>query len=62
MDPAAAAVFSYSDFLAAVTSATFPVAVAGYLLLRLESRLEALTRSIENLRKCQVCRLDESAK
>jgi len=56
MTPAAA---STTDFLTAIASAGFPVAVAAFLLMRLEKRLESLTRAIEGLRRCQVCRLDE---
>lgn len=49
-----------TELLSAVASAGFPVAVAAWLLIRLETRLESLTRAIEGLRRCQVCRLDES--
>ncbi len=48
-----------TDLLSAVASAGFPVVVAGFLLVRLETRLEHLTRAIEGLRRCQVCRLDD---
>lgn len=47
------------DLISAIASAGFPVAVAAFLLLRLEKRLDALTHAIEGLRRCQVCRLDE---
>lgn len=55
MSPAATS----PDLISAIASAGFPVAVAAWLLIRLEARLESLTRAIEGLRRCQVCRLDE---
>lgn len=35
----------------------FPIAVAAYLLIRMEKELQALTRAIETLRHCQHCQL-----
>jgi hypothetical protein len=37
------------DFLASAIQSGFAVAVAGYLLVRMESRLEELTKAIREL-------------
>ncbi|MGI6252139.1 MAG: YvrJ family protein [Aminivibrio sp.] len=46
------------EFLTAAGTAAFPAAVAAYLLLRLEKRLEDLSAAIEKLRHCQTCVYD----
>ena len=43
----------------AVASNGFPVAVAAFLLLRMEKELRALRMAIERLRHCQTCRFSE---
>lgn len=40
----------------------FPIIVAGYLLVRMEKELRALTTAIEGLRHCQHCKLMEGSK
>lgn len=40
------------ELLTFVAQSGFSVAVAAYLLVRMESRLEALTRAIQELRLC----------
>lgn len=47
------------DFIANVTASGFPVAVAVYLLVRMERELSELRRAIETLRRCQHCRYEE---
>ena len=37
-------------------SAIFAVAVSGFLLIRLERELKALTEAINQLKMCQVCK------
>lgn len=41
---------SMSDFFTAISNFGFPVVVAGYLLLRTESRLEKLSSTINELK------------
>ncbi len=38
------------EFLTGVVQSTFSIAVAGYLLVRMEARLDALTEAIARLR------------
>jgi hypothetical protein len=38
----------------------FPVAVAAFVLLRLERELRRLVEAIEGLRRCEVCRFGRS--
>ena len=47
------------NFFQAVASNGFPVAVAAFLLLRMEKELRALRKAIERLRHCQVCKFSE---
>ena len=37
----------------------FPVAVAAFVLLRLEREIKRLVGAIEGLRRCQVCKFGE---
>lgn len=43
----------------AVAGNGFSVAVAAFLLLRMEKELRALRRAIERLRHCQICKFSE---
>ena len=43
------------EILKFIAETSFPVAVAAFLLLRLEKRIEGLTEAIERLRHCQTC-------
>lgn len=47
------------NFFQAVASNGFPVAVAAFLLLRMEKELRALRMAIERLRHCQICKFSE---
>ena len=47
------------NFFQAVASNGFPVAVAAFLLLRMEKELRALRKAIERLRHCQICKFSE---
>ena len=47
------------QILSSITSNGFPVAVAAYLLLRMESELRALRLTIETLKRCTHCRYGE---
>ena len=47
------------ELIEAVTSNGFSVAVAAFLLLRMEKELRALRKAIERLRHCQVCKFSE---
>ena len=47
------------SFFQAVTSNGFSVAVAAFLLLRMEKELKALRMAIERLRHCQTCKFSE---
>jgi hypothetical protein len=40
----------YAELLARIAETSFPVVVAGYLLVRTENRMEALTQAITELR------------
>ena len=44
--------------IANVTASGFPVAVAIYLLVRMERELSELRRAIETLRRCQHCKYE----
>lgn len=44
------------QILSSITSNGFPVAVAAYLLLRMESELRALRLTIETLKRCAHCK------
>lgn len=46
------------QFLSGVLQAGFPVAVAAFLLLRMERALGELREAIAALRRCQICRWD----
>jgi len=43
--------------LEAFLQGSFAIIVAGYLLLRMEKRMDDLTKAINLLRHCQTCRL-----
>ena len=43
------------DFASGVASNGFAVAVAGYLLIRMETELKALRASIDRLSHCPTC-------
>lgn len=45
-------------FLSGVLQAGFPVAVAAFLLLRMERALGELREAIAALRRCQICRFE----
>ena len=45
--------------LSGLFSSGFAVGVAAFLLLRLEKELRALTKAIDNLRACSVCRFND---
>ena len=47
------------QILSSITSNGFPVAVAAYLLLRMESELRALRLTIETLKRCAHCKYGE---
>ena len=47
------------NFFQTVASNGFPVAVAVFLLLRMEKELKALRMAIERLRHCQTCKFSE---
>ena len=47
------------SFFQAVASNGVPVAVAAFLLLRMEKELKMLRVAIERLRHCQTCRFSE---
>ena len=46
----------FEQILSSITSNGFPVAVAAYLLLRMESELRALRLTIETLKRCAHCK------
>ena len=46
------------EIIANVTASGFPVAVAVYLLVRMERELSELRRAIETLRRCQHCKYE----
>jgi len=50
-------VFEMEAFVQAVLQNGFSVAVAAFLLLRMERELRGLREAIERLRHCQTCRL-----
>ncbi|MBF8984652.1 YvrJ family protein [Lutibacter sp. B2] len=39
------------DFMAAVANIGFPIAVAGYLLIRVEKKIDDLTKGVNELSK-----------
>lgn len=45
------------DLLKSIAGSGFSVAVAAFLLLRMERELRGLREAIERLRHCQTCRL-----
>ena len=47
------------ELIEAVAGNGFSVAVAAFLLLRMEKELRALRMAIERLRHCQTCRFSE---
>lgn len=49
----------FKELFEAVAGNGFSVAVAAFLLLRMEKELRALRMAIERLRHCQTCRFSE---
>ena len=54
-------VFGMETFVQAVLQNGFSVAVAAFLLLRMERELRGLREAIERLRHCQTCRFSPMA-
>ena len=46
------------DFITAIGNFGFPIAITGYLLLRMEAKLDTLTNAINEL-KSQIAKLKE---
>ena len=57
--PSRAMTIEGKELIEAVTSNGFSVAVAAFLLLRMEKELRALRKTIKRLRHCQVCKFSE---
>lgn len=49
----------FKELFEAVAGNGFSVAVAAFLLLRMEKELRALRMAIERLRHCQICKFSE---
>lgn len=50
------------DIIETTLQAGFPVAVAAFLLLRVEKAMEELRDAIRGLQACQTCRFREGAR
>ena len=44
------------EFLGSVAASGFPIAVAVYLLVRMETELRSLREAIETLKRCSHCK------